>query len=183
MRPIKAEQFRAAIKKARNVLHVCCCPFRCLLAHTHNGLISILLMDAGCNCAEWMRASQSWIKTDCKRFEISQIIYFAIASSFVRHFRLLLHEWSEMCEQQQPGKPTTSAPTTKNLQYTNDYYAMVQAADLFPSSSLRSSFAIFSRRYIVSQLFAYEIGLGLIKLLAACAARKTKTFAPDSVLV
>lgn len=56
MRPIKAEQFRAAIKKARNVLHVCCCPFRCLLAHTHNGLISILLMDAGWLQLRWMNA-------------------------------------------------------------------------------------------------------------------------------
>lgn len=38
--------------------------------------------------------------------------------------------------------------------YTNDYYAMVQAQLLFLATT------------IVSQLFAYEYGLDLIKLLA-----------------
>ena len=60
-----------------------------------------------------------------------------------------------MLQQQQHKQDTETGDVSNNnkSQYTNDYYAMVQA------------YSLFLAIVVVSQLFAYEIGLDLIKLL------------------
>lgn len=140
-------------------------------------VISILLMDC-CSCTslneracrgpsmrvEGKKKSKKALGTalNWKRSEISQIIYFSseLRCLFfccpVRH-RILFHEWSwdAKAKDDASGNNNNSLPSPI---YKTIIVAMVQA-----------SFAIFNFGHIaspVSQLFAYEIGLDLIKLLA-----------------
>lgn len=66
-----------------------------------------------------------------------------------------MNEKAEQQQQQAQTRHTETGVVSNNnkFHYTNDYYAMVQAQLLFLAA-------------IVSQLFAYEYGLDLIKLLA-----------------